>query len=173
MTRTKILSNEPDDSSTDRKKEIVKNYFWRFAQVSVRSRGGGGTPVPCSFTGLWSQVLSRGYPSPSQGVLGLMYPPPPTGTREPSLGWDWVPALETVQKSEYLRHGGRYASCGHAGGLSCSIFFQQEMLQSHQGSHQHWKTWNTWKNETTFSSQGKVREFWNNVKKSGKSQGNF
>ena len=25
-----------------------------------------------------------------------------------------------------------------------------------QGSHRHWKTW---KNETTFSSQGKVREF--------------
>ena len=35
---------------------------------------------------------------------------------------------------------------------------------SHQGSHRHWKTW---KNETTFSSQGKVREFWKNVKKSG------
>ena len=37
-----------------------------------------------------------------------------------------------------------------------------------QGSHRHWKTW---KNETTFSSQGKVREFWKNIKKSGKSQG--
>ena len=37
-----------------------------------------------------------------------------------------------------------------------------------QGSHRHWKTW---KNETTFSSQGKVRRFWKNGKKSGKSQG--
>ena len=25
---------------------------------------GGGTPVPCSFTGLWCQVLCWGYPSP-------------------------------------------------------------------------------------------------------------
>ena len=40
-----------------------------------------------------------------------------------------------------------------------------------QGSHRHWKTWNTWKTKTTFSSQGKVREFWKNLKKSGKSQG--
>ena len=28
-----------------------------------------------------------------------------------------------------------------------------------QSSHRHWKTWNTWKNETTFSSQGTVREY--------------
>ena len=47
----------------------------------------------------------------------------------------------------------------------CSSFWRG------QGSHRHWKTWNTWKNETTFSSQGKVREFCKNVKKSGKSQG--
>ena len=40
-----------------------------------------------------------------------------------------------------------------------------------QGSHRHWKTWNTWKNEKTFSSQGKDGEFWKNVKKSGKSRG--
>ena len=26
---------------------------------------------------------------------------------------------ETKQQSEHLLHGGRYASCGHAGGLSC------------------------------------------------------
>ena len=32
-------------------------------------------------------------------------------------------------------------------------------VASVQGSHRHWKTWKTWKNETTFSSQGKVREF--------------
>ena len=27
VTRIKILSNEPEDSSTDKKKEIVKPYF--------------------------------------------------------------------------------------------------------------------------------------------------
>ena len=32
----------------------------------------GGTPVPGSFPGLWSQILSGGYTQP-----GLEYPPPP------------------------------------------------------------------------------------------------
>ena len=32
VTRIKILSNEPEDSSTDKKKEIVKPHFWRFSR---------------------------------------------------------------------------------------------------------------------------------------------
>ena len=35
-----------------------------------------------------------------------------------------------------------------------------------EGSYRYWKTW---KNETTFSSEGKVRELCKNVKKSGTS----
>ena len=36
------------------------------------------------------------------------------------------------------------------------IFTVDDILNWQQGSHRHWKTW---KNETTFSSRGKVKEF--------------
>ena len=39
----------------------------------------GGTPVPCSFPGLWSQVLSGGYPSPGWGYPRTGYPPARSG----------------------------------------------------------------------------------------------
>ena len=71
--------------------------------VSVHREGG--TPVPGSFPGLWSQVLSRGYPSPRffpiflvPGGLGT-YPSPGCGTLvlarevpQSQLGasYDWV-----------------------------------------------------------------------------------
>ena len=56
---------------------------------------GSGTPPPGGYPG---QV-------PPQGVPG---PPPGGGTR-------------VGQQKEYSLHGGRYASCVHAGGLSCFI----------------------------------------------------
>ena len=37
-----------------------------------------------------------------------------------------------------------------------------------QGSHSTWKTWKTWKMSSTFSSQGKVREFDKNPSNQGK-----
>ena len=71
-----------------------------FSQVSVCPQGDG-TSVPGSFLSLWCQVLWRGRGIP----------------RRPGLGY--TPS-ETEQQSEYLLdlRGGKYASCGHAGGLS-------------------------------------------------------
>ena len=54
-------------------------------------RGGGGVWVP-----------PRGYPDPPQGGYPVRYPPWPG-------------------QKEYSLHGGRYASCVHAGGLSCFV----------------------------------------------------
>ena len=66
--------------------------------------------------------------------------PSPVGTRWGSPCWNWTgvappprlgldvskkkpcPGQETEQQSEHLLQGGRYASCVHAGGLSCSEF---------------------------------------------------
>ena len=41
-------------------------------------------------------------------------PPPPSQ--------DWGTPSGIDQQSEYLLHGGQYASRGHVGGLSCSLF---------------------------------------------------
>ena len=49
----------------------------------------------------------------------------------------------------------------------CIITFYVSKHVSLQGSYRHWKTGKTWKNETTFSSQGKVREFWKKIKSQG------
>ena len=52
----------------------------------------------------------------------------------PALGWGYIsPDLgpgqggysQPEQQSVYLLHGGWYASCVHAGGLSCFVYFQQ------------------------------------------------
>ena len=77
-----------------------------------------------------------GYPLTWDGVpprTGMGYPPrhgtgyPQIWDRYPPRTWDRVPPPpgpemgypQTDQHSEHLLHGGRYASCVHAGGLSC------------------------------------------------------
>ena len=69
-------------------------------------RGGGGTPVPGSFPGpFW------GYPIPTFFLGGGGYP-------SPSFG-GWVGGTPSQDRTCYV--AGRYASCGHAGGLSSCI----------------------------------------------------
>ena len=79
------------------------------SQVQV---GGGGVPHPRS---RWGTQSSRGYPILGPGGGGV-----PRGT---SPVQDWIgyppPNQETEQHNEHLLCGGRYASCVHAGGLSC------------------------------------------------------
>ena len=60
-----------------------------------------------------SAVLSRGMGKGANPILGQIrmvgYPPPPPGRVPPRTG----------QHMEYFKSGSRYASCAHAGGLSC------------------------------------------------------
>ena len=104
--------------------------------------GGGGTPVLVGEYHIPGQK-SMEYPQPGQeGVppgqvrmgtpqLVLGYPLARSGWGYPpgqvrmgyplaSSGWVTLPPSGTEQQSEYLLHSGWYASCGQAGGLSCS-----------------------------------------------------
>ena len=100
-------------------------------------------PVYSHFAG-YPHLADRGYPQ--QGWMG--YPPqlgldgspsvgtswgyPPyldcIGTPPVRTGWGYSPPLPRQQQSEHLLHGGRYASCVHAGGLSCYLLFQPNFL---------------------------------------------
>ena len=80
--------------------------------------GGGGTEVRVPPRGGY-----RGPGTPPGGVPRSGYPPGGGGTR-------------VGQQKEYSLHGGRYASCVHAGGLSCwtwndmdSTFSQNQLLK--------------------------------------------
>ena len=96
----------------------------------VWSAGGGGTS---------SQVWPRGVPHPRSGQEGYPryspnqvwmgyprnwdgVPPGPGMGYNLDLGWGTPPDLGwgTPQHSKHLLHGGWYASCVHAGGLSSS-----------------------------------------------------
>ena len=122
-----------------------------FSQVSVHSHRGilqfqvlsqvsgprfftGGTTVPGSFPHLWSQVLSQGVPQ-SQVLSWVSGPSSFLGVPQswPEGSEDWStpsqdrtgvppPPPRTEQQSKYLLCSGWYASCGHAGGLSCFYF---------------------------------------------------
>ena len=105
----------------------------------VPPRGGyltgyppGGVPGP---PGGVPRPPQGGYPDPPRG--GFLTGYPPGGYPDPPGGVpDWVPprgvpdqvlppggGTQLGQHSEYLLHSGRYASCVHAGGLSCFILF--------------------------------------------------
>ena len=73
---------------------------------------GWGTPQ--TLDGVPPQTWDGVPPGPGTG-----YPPGPGMGYPPRHGTGYPP---TDQHSEHLLHGGRYASCVHAGGLSCSIF---------------------------------------------------
>ena len=91
-----------------------------FTGVCLHLRGGGGYPHLANWGDTPSQVRMGQYPIPGQDGG---YPPPPTSRmgyppprRGPRSGGGY-PQLE--QHGVYLLRGGRYASCVHAGGLSC------------------------------------------------------
>ena len=83
-----------------------------------------GTPLPGMGAPAWGTP-----PHLAGGTPCLGYPPLLPGRGAPAQGtppptWQGVPAQGTPppqqeQHSVYLLRGGRYASCVHAGGLSC------------------------------------------------------
>ena len=107
---------------------------------------GVGVPWPGGYPGQGGTLaeggtLARGYPGqggtlpggtlaggyPARGYPGRGYPgrgyPGQGGTLPGGIPWPGgVPCqggTQLGQHREYLLHGGRYASCVHAGGLSC------------------------------------------------------
>ena len=81
---------------------------WRGVPCQVQPGGG----VPC-------QVQLGGYPGRGGTLAGV------GGTLAGGVPWQGgtLPGggTQVGQQKEYSLHGGRYASCVHAGGLSCYI----------------------------------------------------
>ena len=92
-----------------------------------------------------------GYPpSGLNGVLSLSHIRTGWGT----LHWDWMGVcpgrtgwvapqqdwMGVPQQSEYLLHGGHYASWIHAGGLSVCIFLLQFPISIREVESQHWQS---------------------------------
>ena len=78
----------------------------------------GGYPYPIMLCNISQNAMRRGGTrTPPGGGTRVRYPPwggypgqvPPRG------------GTRVGQQKEYSLHGGRYASCVHAGGLSCSV----------------------------------------------------
>ena len=87
--------------------------------------GGEGYPIQLSM-GIPHPRSGQGVPHPSQDWMGyphLGWVPPParTGWGTPPPGQDWMglPFPPYTEQHSHLLHGGWYASCVHAGGLSC------------------------------------------------------
>ena len=93
-----------------------------FSQVSVCSGGGGVSRRDPDEGGGGTLARSRwGWVYPGQG-WGTP-PPPGMGNPPPHQGWVIPPPPRIgLQMMEYLIRCGRYASCVHAGGLSCCLF---------------------------------------------------
>ena len=93
---------------------------WGKVIFSVCPHLQGGYPVPGLDGGTPSQVWTGGYPILLMGVTPIQ-----DQDRGPRL--DGVPPPlpnhETDQQSKHLLRVRRYASCVHAGGLSCFISF--------------------------------------------------
>ena len=77
---------------------------------------GGGYPSQVRMGGTPSQVRMGSTPFPGQDGGTPFQGTPHPGLRSGQQGY---PQLE--QHGVYLLHGGRYASCVHAGGLSCFL----------------------------------------------------
>ena len=94
------------------------------SQNAMRQRGAqsgnppGGYPDP---------PPPGGYPvrsPPAPGGYPVRYPPAPGGYPDPPPPGGvpgQVPPPPQPGQKEYSLHGGRYASCVHAGGLSCYL----------------------------------------------------
>ena len=84
---------------------------------------GRGTPSPSHNTSTGpTSFLGGGYPSDWSQVRtgGGGVSPHDEGSPQPGMGY---PPPRIGRQMEYLIRRGRYASCVHAGGLSCFIFF--------------------------------------------------
>ena len=90
---------------------ISHNALQHYPEFHGADTWGGGYPARSRWGGPWvppSRV-------PPQAMSGWGYPPPRPGQEGGGT--------QLGQQKEYSLHSGRYASCVHAGGLSCYIVF--------------------------------------------------
>ena len=118
---------------------ITQNSMGQTRGVPSQVRTGGTQPGPARGGTLPGPNRKEGYPDqgtppgrvppqagylPRQGTPPAGYPP-----SQVQMGG----GTQLGQRKEYSLHGGRYACCVHAGGLSClfmlPIFSQQQLLE--------------------------------------------
>ena len=103
---------------TDRVRSTKEGYVLTRVCPSIRLSVhiGGGYPGQVQQEG----VSHLGYPPPTSDLAGgtppWVLPPPPF---KPGRGVPLPPTSGNTKQMEYLIRRGRYASCVHAGGLSC------------------------------------------------------
>ena len=120
---------------TDRVRSTTVRYCFHRC-LSVLTCGGGGVPQPGGHLLGYPPQPGRDGRTPARGCLPGVPPPNQVGTGVPQPGGcpPGVPPLPgTGLHMEYLISGGRYASCVHAGGLSCFLkilWYQIEKLYS-------------------------------------------
>ena len=68
------------------------------------------------------------WPGPHGGYPSQGWVPPPSRDGIPPIQRWGTPAPLIGQQMEYLIRGGRYASCVHAGGLSCFIIYNSDII---------------------------------------------
>ena len=104
---------------------VLLHHYHPHPKVCVRSQGGHASPRFFPRSQIHYRVPSNqvwmGYPQPGLGTppgpVRMGYLPPPGQDRAPPPPTrNGVPTR--TEQSEYLLHGGRYASCGNAGALS-------------------------------------------------------
>ena len=120
---------------------------------------GGGVPWPGGVPWLGGYpgqggTLAGGYPPPG-GVPWLGGLPWPGGTL--AGGVPCRGGTQLGQHMEYLLHGGRYASCVHAGGLSC-LFVRLPMSNKVSAEIWYW-IWCSWHSSTNLCSSS-LKSLW-------------
>ena len=119
--------------------------FWHASVLPSICLSTGGVPISHNALQHFPECHGAdtgGYPAggfPAGGTL-IRYPPLWPGQ-------DGGGGTQVGQQKEYSIHGGRYASCVHAGGLSCFIFIWSWV-----------NVWRTWAQYYTRSTPGPHRK---------------
>ena len=132
------------------------------SQNAMRQRGGyltgyppqggtltlpGGYPDP-PWWGTWLGTPQGGTWTPPGGVPDRVPPGGVPGLPRGGGTWPGTPpggGTQVGQQKEYSLHGGRYASCVHAGGLSCfkTNFCFVTLQERHNYAARHRRQWSS------------------------------
>ena len=119
--RTSALSVQSCETMNDIYRPHLKDGEGNVFSLFIPVGGGGGGVSPAGGGGSGQSSRGGGSGQSSRGGLGQSTR---GGVSHPRVGGgqsSWGGSAKIGQQNEYSLHGGRYASCIHAGGLSCLL----------------------------------------------------